>query len=96
MSCNLPVRYPEVYQSFVPTPLNPYPMTYNLPPNPQYSVKVSFNGVPMYQTLNPAAGPIMYPAIYPSNSVWGTPYPANFSVPGPYELWYINAIGRRC
>lgn len=128
----LPVRYPDSFQTFTPTPQNPWPMSYNMPPNPQFSILVSNNGIPMRQALNQTIGPVMvatYPPFvtaYPSYprreeidiinnrgqeriavvnqepspwcpdpaSIWCTPYPTNTSVPSPYQMWFINAMGR--
>lgn len=90
----LPVRYPDAYQRFTPTYENPYPMSPGLPPNPQYSVTISYNGIPMSQTLNPSIGPMMVPTCPDPKSIWCTPYPTNHSVPTPYQMWYIGAMGR--
>jgi len=93
----LPQRYPEYMQQFHPNYQNPFPMGYELPPNPNYSVNVWYNGVPMYQTLNNAIGPILVPrARTPRDHwIWGTPYPVNHSVPTPYQMRFIPFAGAR-
>lgn len=60
----LPHRYPEPAQRWMPTREHPYPMNFVQAPSPKHQVLVTYNGQPYLQGLHTTRGPQMFP--YPN------------------------------
>lgn len=101
---DLPVRYPDNVQRWMPTLEQPYPMNFTQAQSPKNQVVVYYQGKPYTQALSTNTGPIMYPVrestlcpkngwerkhtIYPRRN-GAIVYPTTHSIPGPYLQSYI-------
>ena len=63
MNCQLelPERYPNDLQRWMPSTYQPYPMNFSQAPSAQHQVSVSYQDQPFLQGLSPNTGPYMYP-----------------------------------
>lgn len=93
----VPLRFPQQVQRWMPTLQNPYPMNFMQAPSADHQIFVSYNNGAFLQGLHTVKGPMMFPSReYNPNpkTAWEmkhtTPYPTTHSVPGPYLQSYIN------
>lgn len=92
----IPSRFPQSVQHWIPTLQNPYPMNFIQAPSVDHQIFVNYKNGAFLQGLHPVKGPIMFP-LNSWNSqpktAWEMkhtiPYPITHSIPGPYLQSYI-------
>lgn len=100
----IPLRFPQSMQRWMPTLQQPYPMNFTQAASPEHQLLVQYAGKPRLQGLSPILGPTMFPLYeydaYPVNA-WERKhtiynpnnkiaYPTTHSIPGPYLQSYIS------
>ena len=63
MECQveIPQRYPNDLQRWLPSTTQPYPMNFSQAPSPQHQNLVDYKGQRFLQGLSPNTGPYLYP-----------------------------------
>jgi len=85
-----PIRYPDPFQIYTPTPANLYPSTFMQAPSFPNQVLVNFQGQDALQGLSQFRGPYMFPVQNIRRSRCDFPPVDYYNVLDPYQRSFLN------